>query len=101
LLLTEFDAQVRVILAPYCQDGETVELQLVTDVVWGTPLALPGPHRAAHDDSVSPSPKVTKCVGFHTPGAIYIGMGKDAKERGETLERADGWNGQRAGGGHA
>jgi hypothetical protein len=39
---TEFDAQVRAIVAPYCHDGETVELQLVTDVVWGTPLTLSG-----------------------------------------------------------
>jgi hypothetical protein len=39
---TEFDAQVRAIVAPYCHDGETVELQLVTDVVWGTPLTLTG-----------------------------------------------------------
>jgi SAM-dependent methyltransferase len=39
---TEFDAQVRATVAPYCHDGETVALQLVTDVVWGTPLTLSG-----------------------------------------------------------
>ena len=38
----EFDAQVRAIIAPYCHDGETVELQLVTEVVRGTPLTLSG-----------------------------------------------------------
>ena len=37
---TAFDAAVRALVAPYCYDGETIELQLVTDVVWGTPLAL-------------------------------------------------------------
>lgn len=33
-----FDAEVRALVAPYCGAGETVELQLVTEVVWGTPL---------------------------------------------------------------
>jgi hypothetical protein len=40
------DAQARGIVGPYCQDGETVELQLVTNVVWGTPLTLTGSPRA-------------------------------------------------------
>ncbi len=35
---TAFDAEVRSLVAPYCRDGETLELQLVTEVVWGTPL---------------------------------------------------------------
>ena len=38
----EFDAQVRAIIAPYCHDGETVERQVVTEGVWGTPLTLSG-----------------------------------------------------------